>query len=53
MGDRQMSADEIAALALLLAERTPAHLLSSMELRTVLEWLRCRGYLRHPEPIEA
>jgi hypothetical protein len=43
-----MTTDEINALALLLSEKTPAHLLSSMELRTVLEFLKGRGYLRTP-----
>jgi hypothetical protein len=47
-----MNADEIAALALLLAERTAAHQLSSMQLRGVLEFLKGRGYLRQPpEPM--
>jgi hypothetical protein len=44
-----MNADEIAALALLLAERTAAHQLSSMQLRGVLEFLRGRGYLVKPQ----
>jgi hypothetical protein len=47
-----MTADEIAALALVLQAHTPAHILSSMELRTVLEFLRGRHYLvRPPEPM--
>jgi hypothetical protein len=43
-----MTSEEIAALAITLQAHTPAHILSSMELRTVLEFLKGRGYLRSP-----
>jgi hypothetical protein len=42
------TADEIAALALVLQAHTAAHQISSMELRAVLEFLRGRGYLVRP-----
>jgi hypothetical protein len=43
-----MTADEIAALAITLQAHTPAHILSSMELRTVLDFMKGRGFLRRP-----
>jgi hypothetical protein len=36
--------DELHALVRLLQEKTPLHLLSNMEARTVFEFLQQRGY---------
>ncbi len=44
-----MSDEDIRQLAITAANQTPLHLLSNMEARTVLEWLRGRGYLVKPK----
>lgn len=46
-----MTDAEINALALIMANCTPMHQLSSMEARSCLEWLRGRGYLVKPTTI--
>lgn len=43
-----MNADDIAALAIVLATHTPMNRLSNMEVRTVLDFLKGRGFLVKP-----
>ncbi len=51
MSDRQMNADDIVALALVLQQHTPMERLTNMEVRSVLEFLRGRMFLtKPPEP---
>lgn len=41
-----MTDDDLNALAMTLQAHTPMHKLSSMEVRTVLEFLKGRGFLK-------
>jgi hypothetical protein len=40
--------EDLHALVRLLQEKTPLHLLSNMEARTVFEFLQMRGYVIAP-----
>jgi hypothetical protein len=48
-----MTPDDIAALAMTLAACTPMERLTNMEIRSALEFLKGRGYLVRPQPIDS